>query len=246
MPPIPDRSRTLAELRAQLAAQGGAWRWGEAGGRRAALSFGLAPIDGALPWGGLPLGCLHEVTGGGDPGASSLFVAGLAARLEGPVLWCLRRADLYAPGLAARGLLPERLLIALATSPAGMLWAMEEGLRHGGLAAVIGEPVRLGLTAGRRLQLAAESSATTAFALLPPEREGREPSAAVTRWRVTPAPSPPLAVPGLGRARWRLELLRCRGGAPGSWIVEACDATGRLALPAGLADRPAAAAGAHV
>ncbi|HEV7876736.1 MAG TPA: damage-inducible protein, partial [Bradyrhizobium sp.] len=36
-------------------------------------------------------------------------------------------------------------------------------------------------------------------------------------------------------------LLRVKGGEPHSWIVEACDAQGRLALPAALADRPAAA-----
>jgi protein ImuA len=31
-----------------------------------------------------------------------------------------------------------------------------------------------------------------------------------------------------------------RGGNPHSWIVEGCDATGRIALPAALVDRPAA------
>ena len=40
---------------------------------------------------------------------------------------------------------------------------------------------------------------------------------------------------------WQVELLRVRGGEPHSWILEACDATGHLALPAALAERPAAA-----
>jgi hypothetical protein len=74
-----------------------------------------------------------------------------------------------------------------------------------------------------------------------------ESSAAVTRWRIASLPSPrPLPAapdtPGLARARWRLDLVRARGAEPGSWIVEACDATGRLALAADLADRPAAPA----
>jgi len=73
------------------------------------------------------------------------------------------------------------------------------------------------------------------------------PSAAWSRWRIASLPSPPpLAhapeVAGLGRPLWRLELLRCRGAAPATWIVEACDAQGRLALAAVLADRPAAPA----
>jgi protein ImuA len=70
---------------------------------------------------------------------------------------------------------------------------------------------------------------------------------AVTRWRVAPLPSaPPLPhapeVPGLGRARWRLELLRARGGVPVSLVVEAPDAEGRLALVADLANGSADAA----
>jgi hypothetical protein len=39
-----------------------------------------------------------------------------------------------------------------------------------------------------------------------------QPTAATTRWRVTTLPSTPLPVPGVGRARWRVELIRCRAG----------------------------------
>ena len=51
-----------------------------------------------------------------------------------------------------------------------------------------------------------------------------------------------MPAPGLGRDRWQVELLRCRGAEPRTWILEACDAKGRLALPADLADRPDQAA----
>jgi protein ImuA len=60
-------------------------------------------------------------------------------------------------------------------------------------------------------------------------------SAAVTRWRITPHPSGELPAPGVGRARWRLDLTRVRGGEPASWIVEACDEKGRIALSAEMA-----------
>src|SRR6185437_10967631 len=139
---------------------------------------------------------------------------------RGPVLWVLERPDLFAPGLAAAGLHPDRVIYAEAGKPALVLHCMEEGLRHRGLAGVVGEVGgRLGLTASRRLQLAAESSGVIAFAL----RRSRafdqaavsEPTAALTRWRIASLPSPPPLkhapeTPGLARPRWRLELVRCR------------------------------------
>jgi protein ImuA len=215
---------------------------------RVALPFGLAPIDGTLAEGGLAHGALHEVFGAGlDLGhgaAAALFAAGILARAGGPVLWVSERVDLFAPALASVGLAPERVLHVEAGR--SVLLAMEEGLRQPGLAGVVGEVFgRLGLTASRRLQLAAEASGAIAFALRrsrrPDDPALAEPNAAVTRWRIAPLPSPPALAwapdtPGLGPPRWRLELLRARGGRPGSWIVEACDATGGLALVADLAD----------
>jgi protein ImuA len=210
------------------------------------LPFDVPAIDAALPPGGLACGALHEIIGGDSRfgAAATLFVAGLLARLSGPVLWCGRTPDLHPPGLATVGLQPGRVLVAETTSNAEVLWALEEALRHASLAAAVGEVARFDLTPSRRLQLAAEDSGVTAFVLRRSmdgaRGERTAPTAALTRWRVTPVPSQPLATPGIGRARWRLELLRCRGGEAASWIVEACDATGHLGLPPDLADRPEA------
>jgi len=209
------------------------------------LPFGIPAIDGKLPGGGLARHALHEAASAGpdteQAAAATLFVAGLLARLNapslGPVLWVLQQTDLFAPGLAAVGLPPERVIFAEAGKD--VLAVMEEGLRHRGLAAVVGEPMeRIGLVASRRLQLAAEQAGTMAVLL----RRSRvfddpahnEPSAAFTRWRVRAMPSD-LALEATARRHWQLDLLRCRGGDPGSWIVEACDATGRLGLAAGTA-----------
>ncbi len=199
-------------------------------------------IDTVLPGGGLARHALHEAASTGpdteQAAAATLFVAGLLARLDGPVLWVLRQADLFAPGLAAVGLRPERLIFAEAGKD--VLAVMEEGLRHRGLAAVVGEPAgRISLVASRRLQLAAEQAGVMAV-LIPRSQTfddpvHREPTAAFTRWRVAALPSDPLR--DIDRVRWRLDLLRCRGGEPGSWIVEACDAAGRLGLVADTADR---------
>ena len=237
------KSHVIAQLREQLRGlEGGGFR------RRPALPFGVGAIDATLADHGLRLDALHEVAGAspgfGDDAAATLFLAGIAARAWGPVLWVVRRRDLFAPGLAQVGLAPHRLIYCEAQDDADLLGIMEEGLRHRGLGAVIGEAKRVGMAATRRLQLAAEGGRTVALLMKRHGKAGDDPigtpSAAITRWRVATAPSSPLPVEGIGRARWRVELARQRGGAAGHWIVEACDETGRCALPAALADRTVA------
>jgi protein ImuA len=139
----------LVELRAAVASlerRGGAIPAG------AVLPFGPPCLDTVLPGGGLALGVLHEVAGTGPDvehgAAAALFVAGVLARLSGPVLWALERRDLFAPALAGAGLHHDRVVYAEAGRPASVLLVMEEGLRHPGLAGVVGEVSgRLGLTA---------------------------------------------------------------------------------------------------
>jgi protein ImuA len=215
---------------------------------RGVLPFGIPTLDNRLPGGGLALGALHEVVGGAEGAlhgaAAARFAAGLLARAQGDVLWCLRQRDLFAPSLAQVGLPPERVVFAEAGEEAQVLAAMEEGLRSGSLVGVVGEVAKLSMTASRRLQLAAEKSGTLCIAIRRWRRVADaadlgQPTAAQTRWRVSALPSSPLPVPGVGRPRWFLELLRCRAGEAFDIELEACDATGHLRLPAPLADRPA-------
>jgi protein ImuA len=181
------------------------------------LPFGIEMIDQHLPEGGLALG----------------------ARTRGQILWCVTRQDLFAPAIAQAGLLPDRVIYVEAGDEPSVLACFEEGLRHGALGAVVAEVAALSTTASRRLQLAAEGSGVIGIAIRRWRRYAEaaafgQPTAAVTRWRVSRLPSTPLPVPGIGRARWRLELIRCRGGENAAFEVEACDAAGRLALPADL------------
>jgi protein ImuA len=174
---------------------------------------------------------------------AALFAAGILARLKGPVLWCLKGRDLFAPALASVGLHPDRVIYAETRRESEILPAVEEGLRHRGLAGVVGEVARLGLTPSRRLQLAAEESGVPAFVIRrwrndAARASGADPSAATTRWRVTAAPSRRLPAAGIGRERWLVELIRCKGAEANAWTLEACDAKGRLALAADVADRP--------
>jgi protein ImuA len=237
------QSQTIADLRETLRAIEG-----DGHQRRPVLPFGVGAVDGRLAHTGLRLDALHEVAGATarltDDASATLFVAGVAARAWGPVLWVVRRRDLFAPGLYQAGLAPHRVLYAEARDDAEVLALMEEGLRHRGLGAVIGEAKRAGLAATRRLQLAAEGGRTIALLHRRHARDGADPleppSAALTRWRVASAPSAPLPCEGIGRARWQLELVRQKGGEPFQLLVEACDDTGRIAVPARVADRPAA------
>jgi protein ImuA len=226
----------------------------EGTGRREAAIWpiGLPLIEAVLPGGGLARGALHEIVAAEDGEAAAegfavSVLAGLACR--GPVLWCQEAGGLYGPGLARLGLPPDRLILVHARRPTDLLWAMEEGLKTPGLVAVLGRPRTLDLTASRRLQLAAENSGVTCLVL---RREPAGTSVAVTRWRVGPAPSGAAFAGdardfGLARARWRIELTRCRGAALaqdeagyGVWLMEEGDAAGALPVAVPLVDRSVA------
>src|ERR1700682_2604598 len=122
-------------------------REGAAGRRRLVLPFGIKEIDRHLPGGGLALGALHEVAGGGngaiDGAAAALFTAGGGGGPRGEGLWCLARPDLFAPALAQAGLMPDRVIYVEAGDEKSVLICFEEGLRHGGLGAVVAEVARL-------------------------------------------------------------------------------------------------------
>jgi len=235
----------IVELRARIAHLDG----GDARARQV-LPFGVPQIDGKLPGGGLALGALHEVAGGGggalDGAAAACFAAGIAARAQGKALWCVTRQDLFAPGIEQAGLHPDRLILVEAGDDRTVLACMEEGLRHGGLGAVVADVARLPMSASRRLHLAAKQGGAIGIALRRWRRQAEasdfgQPTAAMTRWRISALPSSPLPVPGVGRPRWLVELIRARAGESLDIELEACDGSGHLGLPADMADGPAAA-----
>lgn len=225
----------------------------ESAGRVAAgesLPFGIDEMDNRLAGNGLAIPALHELTAAGsslnDDAAATLFTAGIAARSgSGTVLWIIARRDLFAPALSQAGLPPSRLIYAECRRDEDALAVMEEGLRHGSLSAVVAELGRVAMPSTRRLQLAAEKSGTMALMLKRWRRSGEDPlaapSAAATRWRIGCVPSQTLAVQGIARPRWSIELVRQRGGPPHQWIMEGTDEAGRLALPAKPPHRSASA-----
>lgn len=127
---------------------------------------------------------VHEAQGGGRRS----FALFQAAQHAGPLIWVVSG---HAPHLPMLRGLPEgvghRLHIVRAKTETDLLWAVEETLRSSPVRLVIAEPEKpLSLTAGRRLQLAAEAGKTTGLMLI---REGQGSNAAETRWTCAPLPS---------------------------------------------------------
>lgn len=227
----------LADLRARIAPYEAPLREEET----RVVSLGDV-IDETLPSGGLRRDALHEVAalGYGDIGAAMGFMAALVSRFAeasplAPVLWCegshtpFDFGGLYGPGLAAFGLDPARLVVVTPSRDVELLWTLEEALRLGAFAAVVGEidasARAFDLTATRRLQLAAEEGGSPALLLTGHRNVGT--SAAVTRWRIASAPSSAgLRLEGQsaelpGRPRWNVTLERCRGAEGGAaWLAE--------------------------
>lgn len=219
--PDPFRESSLAALRKLVRS---IERPGE-NQRRRVLVMGNAQLDVALPEGGIALGALHEFVGPFADHAANGFALTLIGKLCDPgghFIWCRSRQSAalvgipYGPGLRRFGIMPYSLTLVEVERPEDVLWAMEECLKGEGLAAVYGEDVRLDLTSSRRLQLAAEASGVTAFALLSPNQHP-PPSAALSRWRVCSSASPPERP---FSSRWDLTLERCRGGSTKRWIVD--------------------------
>jgi protein ImuA len=105
-----------------------------------------------------------------------------------------------------RGLLPDRVIYVEAGDDRALLACFEEGLRHGGLGAVVAEVAKLSMTASRRLLMAAETPGAIGIEVRRWRRQTEaadfgQPTAWVTRWCVSALRS--TLLPGVGRARCR-------------------------------------------
>jgi protein ImuA len=219
---------------------------------RDSISSGIGGIDAHLPGKGLLPGALHEISPADFralPAAFGFLLAlakTVTARRPGPFFWPLLKRDEqefgvpYGAGLKRFGLHPGKFLFARCTNPTDALWAMEEALRLGGVAAVVGRRTpRMSLTASRRLHLAAEKTGTPIFLLR--AAEDTTFSAARSLWCVSPAPSARDRFGLMTNPRWTVALIRARGGGTGEWMVEWDHDALCLRLPPVLADRTALA-----
>jgi protein ImuA len=152
---------------------------------------------------------VHEAEGRGRR-AFALFQA---SRHPGPLVWILPSHVPELPML--RGLprgVGERLHLFRPSGETDLLWCVEEVLRAAPISLVIAEPEKpLSLTAGRRLQLAAEAGRTTGLMLI---RGDAGSNATETRWNCEP-----IASTAADSTLHRWTLKKNKKGTLGIWTL---------------------------
>lgn len=144
----------------------------------------------------------------------------LAGALSGPVFWI---RPVWGSGqLHAEGMLgladPSRFIFVTPKRPEDLLWTMEEALRAGIVPLVVADlPGPPGLTAVRRLHLAAETGASEGrlapLGLLLTPEDGGAPGVE-SRWSLAPSHSTG------GEDGWSLARLRARMQPEQSWRLK--------------------------
>ena len=177
--------------------------------RRAHQAPPALPVLGEIA---LPLKRLHEVCGP----ARRTFAMLAAAATQGPVWWISPawQADRLHPDGMVSFVDPGRFIFLTPRRPEDVLWTLEEVLRSGAVPLVIGDiPGPPGLTAVRRLHLAAETGAAQGRGaplglILTPGDGGA--AGVETRWHMAPAHGP-------GAQCWAVERRRARTAPPRQW-----------------------------
>lgn len=162
----------------------------------------------------LPLARVHEACGA----ARRTFALWLAGRMTGPVLWIAPawESDRLNPDGMVDFVDPARFVFVTPRRAEDILWSMEEALRSGAVPLVVGDlPAAPGLTAVRRMHLAAETASAEVGhsplgLLLTPGPGGAQ--GIETRWYMAPDHT------GTDH-RWRLERRRARRQPPAAWCV---------------------------
>jgi protein ImuA len=206
-----------------------------------------------LPVQGLQRSGLHDVSPrayGDQPAVMGFALALVLRRLSDvgerrPLLWCRLAAHerehgrLYGHGLERLGLPRHRFVTITLKKPASLLWTMEEALKSGAVAAVLGdaEAAHADLTTTRRLSLAA--AAGKCAGVLTFARPDASATASHTRWTAAavPSSSPAHDAAAPGVPCWNIELTRARGGRPGAWTLEWHHAQSRFSLVPGFSRR---------
>jgi protein ImuA len=173
-------------------------------------------IDAALPFHGLPLGCVHEVQSRGLAcgTAFSALLAGRMPAMGGQLVYVASDSSFYPLGLLPYGIAPERWIHVAPRNSLDLAWTILEALRCQRVSAVLAVVKAADLTLCRRWQLAAEGSGATGF-LLTDSEVNPALASVITRWRIDSIPASvnaPFDEPG-----WNIDLTYCRGGRPARW-----------------------------
>jgi hypothetical protein len=179
----------------------------------AAQPTGHALLDAALPMGGWPPSALSEILIPADGSGELRLLWPTLARLAHSGERIVLVAPPYVPypqAWQAAGI-DLRQLAVIDANERDALWAVEQCLRSGSCGAVLCWPKKVDDRALRRLQVAAETGETLAFACRP-QQAAANPSPAALRLAIDVRPM-------------QLRVLKCRGGlVPPAPIPFATDA----------------------
>lgn len=169
------------------------------------ISTGFNELDGVLPGGGWPPGCLTEIlsrrTGSGELTLVLPAIARLSSE-ERWISWVAPPHIPYAPALAAAGIRLSRMLIIQPRRTPDLLWSAEQALRHGHRSAVLIWLDSMDVKSLRRLQLAAAESGSLGM-IFRPGRHANAHSPAALRVKVDDS-----------HGEFVVDILKCRGGRP--------------------------------
>lgn len=183
-----------------LFTDGRIWRGQPVAKPASAQPSGHAALDAALPSGGWPEAALTELLLPADGIGELRLLLPTLARLTQAKQDIVLIAPPYLPypaGWRQAGVDFTHLHL-IEAAPRDALWATEQCLRGGCVAAVLSWPHKADDRALRRLQVAAETGQTLGFAFRD-LREARNPSPAALRIAIESAPL-------------QLRVLKCRGG----------------------------------
>lgn len=172
-----------------------------------AVASGHAALDERLPGAGWPGNALIEILSEAwGSGELDLLMPALADLSRGQrwIVWVGAPYPPYAPALHERGVNLSRLMFVHPGehSAGNRLWVVEQALRSGTCAAVLGWAEQADERHLRRLQLAAEEAGVCCVLFRPLSCRSQA-SPAALRLCVTPEPD-----------ALRIEVLKCRGGRP--------------------------------
>lgn len=190
------------------------------------ISVGLGFMEKSFPHNVFPTGAVHDFVSDNfsNAAATNGFISGVMGNLfknaqKINAVWVNASNKIFPSALKLFGVDPHHIIFVNARKPKDVLWVIEEALKCSCLTAIVGELQDIDFTASRRLQLAVEKSGVTAF-IHRQNPKSKNPVACVASWKINSIKSIPQNMPGLGFARWNVELTKVRNGTPGNWLVE--------------------------
>ena len=204
------------------------WR-GTDGASTPAIATGFDGLDRYLPGGGWPISGINEIFveryGVGElrvlmPALARL--SQIAVEAKKWIVWVAPPFVPYAPALVHHGVDLSRILLvhppgpkskrksgAISANPEEALWAVEQAIRSQSSVAALAWIEKADVTSLRRLQLGAEAQRCWTVLFRPIEAMTQS-SPAALRFKLSPAD---------GQADIRLEIQKCRGRRPTSFLL---------------------------